>query len=767
MKLQALVGFAAATSAYAAAIQGEDGSTGDGLAVRDRGGWWPFGGWGKHSSSCNPPADLHNFRGEIVTNGERRQYDNWADFERELEHQRGSGRWGDWLPWIFPTPSCSFGGGGGGGGGLPTLDNGKQNAASTQSLSFTQPPQESQTVPEVTPSISISTSGVVPEPTGGVVTSTPDSNLASTSSSAASSSAIVGETSPNAASSAAPTSSSAEIVTSSNVAPPPSSSIAGPPSSSSSAGPLAPPTSDAGAVTSAAPTSAVTPESSVVGAPISTEVATVPPNNATAVTPSSSVTSGTPITPVTPVAPSNSTVPSTGAVPNATLSPTMSASLPPAVNGTAAPINATALPSTTMSAPPQRTTYPNSGSYDEPTVVQGLDKIRGVNLGGWLVYEGWITADGAGFGSGKGWVDEWTMAQTYDQNRDYINAYWRGWVTEQDFSEIAAAGLNTVRIPVGFWTFIPTKAPEPYRGQVETWQSLKNAFGWAKKYNLRIMLDMHAVPGPQSLDAHSGHKTNNATFFFSDDDKQRTINALTVAVREFTQPKYGGVLKSIMLVNEPRLPDDRKDEARALLKQFYVNAHNAIRALPEPGVKNVTILIHDSFDGAERYGDFRNVTGDPNVAMDRHLYAIFEPTKANWTGAAVMKAQCEQANALVDFAKKYYTVMVAEFGAPARGGSCSWFEGVAGIQNPGQCPGWGDEPDRVTWVKEDFLAQIQAYETVAGWVFWTWKTANGDIGWDMRRIIDKILHGQLGLQRFDQIKLDRCQYYNASMPKTS
>lgn len=65
------------------------------------------------------------------------------------------------------------------------------------------------------------------------------------------------------------------------------------------------------------------------------------------------------------------------------------------------------------------------------------------------------------------------------------------------------------------------------------------------------------------------------------------------------------------------------------------------------------------------------------------------------------------------------------------------------------------------------MAQLQAYETVAGWVFWTWKTANGDIGWDMKRIIDKILHGLLGVQRFDQITLDRCQYYNASMPKTT
>lgn len=726
MKLHAIAGIAAATGAYAAAIQ-PDGANAGALHARHGGGRWPFGGWRQHQTfdPCTPPSDLQDFHGEIEENGQRRQFDNWADFQRELQNQQSNGGWRKWAPWLFPATSCTTGA-----GSLPTLVDGKQNAAPTLS------PNPTLTLGITSSADSEGTDTAVPETTDGVVTSTPDPNLTSTSSSTASSSAN-GVDSSLVVPSSAPLSSSANLVTSSNADPPATTAID--PTSSSADSLSSSANSDALSSSSSAALNASTSSS-------------VDPN-------------------------AGSTLASTSTLPNATVVPTTNATVAPTATsanvtavpttGTAVPSNATIPPTNTTQAPPQPTIHNNSGSIDDPSVVQGLDKIRGVNLGGWLVYEGWITADGGGFGSGKNWVDEWTMAQTYDQNREYIDNHWKSFVTEADFAEIAAAGLNTVRIPVGYWTFIPTAGDEPYRGQVVTWEVLKQAFGWAQKYGLRVMLDMHAVPGPQSLDAHSGHKTDRAGFFFSEENKKRTIDALVVAATEFTQPKYGGVLKSLMLVNEPRLPNERRDEARQFLKQFYVDAHNAIRAIPAPGIQNMTILIHDSFDGAERYGDFRNVTGDPNVAMDRHLYSIFEPSKANWTGAAVLKAQCEQANSLVDFARKYFTVMVAEFGAPARGGSCSWFEGVAGIQNPGQCPGWGHEPDRVTWVKESLLAQLQAYETVAGWVFWTWKTANGDIGWDMKRIIDKILHGLLGVQRFDQITLDRCQYYNASMPKTT
>lgn len=739
-------------------------------------------------SACKEPD---NFQGEIEVNGERKQYRDFGDFQRAW-NENGQGGLRQWLPWLFPSscttavPSPT----------APEIVDGKNNAASTH-----QPFSSDIAVPSTTP---IEGGNGTPTPNGSsalsavpeITSSSDDSNGANAPDSISASSNLP-PTFSTSSSSSEPSllvassvgslvSSSADVLASSTAEPslispssaelPISSSAGSPAPSGSGVNPV--PTSEpgqSGSEISVASSSGVLPTSSELS-PSSNVAPTSVPNvssssdtlNGTIALPTS--TDALPNTTGVTSAPPNATVIPTQVTINGSVVPTNVTAIPTVttINGTVVPtlvpINSTQLPTNTTPVVPEPTIRMNSGSIDNPSVVEGIDKVRGVNLGGWLVYEGWITADGGGFGSGKGWVDEWTMAQSYDQNRDYINAHWQGWVTEDDFAEIAAAGLNTVRIPVGYWTFIPTEGDEPYRGLNVTWETLKRAFEWALKYGLRIMLDMHAVPGPQSLDAHSGHKTDHAGFFFSDRNKNRTIEALVVAAREFTQPKYGNVLKSLMLVNEPRLPDERKEEARAWLKQFYVDAHAAVRSLPEPRVQNVTILIHDSFDGADRYGDFKNATGDPNVAMDRHLYAIFEPTKANWTGDAVLRAQCQAANELVNFAKRYYTVMVAEFGAPARGGSCSWFTGVEGVENPGQCPPPGDSHDTILWVKDSLLAQIEAYERTAGWVFWTWKTANGDLGWDMRRIIEKVLKGTLGVDRFDQIALNRCEYYNASMP---
>jgi glucan 1,3-beta-glucosidase len=94
--------------------------------------------------------------------------------------------------------------------------------------------------------------------------------------------------------------------------------------------------------------------------------------------------------------------------------------------------------------------------------------------------------------------------------------------TEEDFAQIAGAGLNWVRISLPFWA-IETYEGEPYLEGVAWTYFLKcvvslyafsfrnsllkadaylnpfiRAITWARKYGLRINLDLHAVPGSQN-----------------------------------------------------------------------------------------------------------------------------------------------------------------------------------------------------------------------------------------------------------------------------
>jgi aryl-phospho-beta-D-glucosidase BglC (GH1 family) len=68
--------------------------------------------------------------------------------------------------------------------------------------------------------------------------------------------------------------------------------------------------------------------------------------------------------------------------------------------------------------------------------------------------------------------------------------------TEEDFAQIAGAGLNWVRLPIAFWA-IDTWAGEPFLPKV-SWKYALKAFDWARKYGIRIMLDIHTAPGSQN-----------------------------------------------------------------------------------------------------------------------------------------------------------------------------------------------------------------------------------------------------------------------------
>jgi hypothetical protein len=86
------------------------------------------------------------------------------------------------------------------------------------------------------------------------------------------------------------------------------------------------------------------------------------------------------------------------------------------------------------------------------------DKVRGVNLGNWLVLEAWM--DAALFGELNSQVvnapygaiiDEWTMGLygNYRAVEKIIKRHLDEWMTEDEFRQIAAAGLNHVSSMTG------------------------------------------------------------------------------------------------------------------------------------------------------------------------------------------------------------------------------------------------------------------------------------------------------------------------------
>src|SRR5215472_9258557 len=84
-------------------------------------------------------------------------------------------------------------------------------------------------------------------------------------------------------------------------------------------------------------------------------------------------------------------------------------------------------------------------------------KLRGVNLGAWLVLEKWMTPDTFG---GSDAEDEYTLCLGLgDKAKGRLDQHRDTFITASDFHWIKQSGLNAIRLPVGYWAL---EAPKPY-----------------------------------------------------------------------------------------------------------------------------------------------------------------------------------------------------------------------------------------------------------------------------------------------------------------
>lgn len=135
----------------------------------------------------------------------------------------------------------------------------------------------------------------------------------------------------------------------------------------------------------------------------------------------------------------------------------------------------------------------------------GEEKIRGVNIGGWLVLEPWITPslfDSANANRPqKDIVDEYTLGEKLgrDAALSILRKHWDSWVRWEDFNKIKQSGFNVVRIPVGYWAYDTFDSPYVSGANVY----IDAAIDWARSLDLKIMIDLHGAPGSQVRISHS------------------------------------------------------------------------------------------------------------------------------------------------------------------------------------------------------------------------------------------------------------------------
>lgn len=256
---------------------------------------------------------------------------------------------------------------------------------------------------------------------------------------------------------------------------------------------------------------------------------------------------------------------------------------------------------------------------DEPWPY-GKRPIRGVNLGGWLSLEPFITPSlFSGYDAKLGVVDEYTLTRHLGPTAAAarLERHYATFVTERTFAEIAAAGLDHVRIPFPYWA-VATYADEPFVPRI-AWRYLLRGIEWARAHGLRVKLDVHALPGSQNGWNHSGRLGSigwlNATADPEGVNARRSLELHDRLSRFFAQPRYARVVAIYGLVNEPRM---------TLLPADAVHRWNAdaLRLVRANGVRAL-VAIGDGFLGLQKWQGNALAAADSGVVLDVHQYIIF------------------------------------------------------------------------------------------------------------------------------------------------
>lgn len=359
-------------------------------------------------------------------------------------------------------------------------------------------------------------------------------------------------------------------------------------------------------------------------------------------------------------------------------------------------------------------------------------KVRGVNLGGWLVLEPWITPS-IFEGAGDAAVDEWTLCELLgkDEALSQLSGHWNSWITAGDFAQIAAAGLNHVRIPIGYWAVDPLDN-EPYvQGQLNF---LDQAISWARNEGLKVIVDLHGAPGSQNGFDNSGRR--GAIEW----QQGMTVNETLDAIQDLGE-RYAedtDVAVAYELINEPFVEHGVQLDP---LKQFYYDGWGRVR----DSSGDTSVILHDGFLGPASWNGFMNAqSGVSYVILDTHHYEIFDSGSLGMSIDQHVETACDFGENEVVNTDKW--TIVGEFtGAVTdcakyvngRGLGARYDGSYAGSSPIGSCNGKAQgtvaglsDSDKYN-IRRFTEAQLDAFESKTGWIWWTWKT-EGAPEWDMQ-----------------------------------
>lgn len=371
-------------------------------------------------------------------------------------------------------------------------------------------------------------------------------------------------------------------------------------------------------------------------------------------------------------------------------------------------------------------------------------KVKGVNLGNWLVLEKWMnTALFEGTtAEDEYWLPRQLSKEVYEAR---IKIHRSEYITERDFVTIRSWGMDAVRIPVPYFIFGDR---EPFIGCIE---ELDKAFNWAEKYGLQILIDLHTAPEGQN-GSDNGGICGVCKWAQNPEEVEFELSVLERLAERYGNRKG---LWGIEVLNEPALPwmwntmdiqkryppvDEKMAEGSAaisyeFIRDFYLKAYDRLRKyMPEEKY----VVIHDGFE-LKIWKDFMREEKYKNVVLDTHQYLMMaEMIGCEQTKEAYVSFIKEHFEKDIEEMQQYFPVICGEW-CLFNSKACGWdTKGGQSVLN-------GVDSTQVEQITEEerreiyqavSKAQMDAWNKGSGYFYWSYKlltdTVNteGWIGWD-------------------------------------
>lgn len=218
-------------------------------------------------------------------------------------------------------------------------------------------------------------------------------------------------------------------------------------------------------------------------------------------------------------------------------------------------------------------------------------------------------------------VSEFDIVATFPDRkvaRHYMERHWDTFLTRRDLVRLRNAGVTHLRVPFGYWVRGNIAPGEPWAEG--GWHYFRRLVKWCREIGgLQVWADLHGAPGSENGFDNSGHYLRrDSCLGWSDSPENvaRTLDVIEDVAKALRNEGLLDVVTGLGLLNEPFVDCDVD-----VLRKFYNDGHDMVRNILGP---NIAIFVSDQFKSSKWNDSFWT---DPkthsNTYLDTHPYHVF------------------------------------------------------------------------------------------------------------------------------------------------